>query len=264
MLIICNGAFKCGSSWLHSILVEIANIKDLNVLQIPIKYTNDVNSPTAIIESRLENFLLNEDYKHTNYITKSHFFKKSTLNQDFSKYVKFIFIDRDIRDAVVSHYFHVQNQYNRKIRFSIYYYFMGRFKAYEIYLFNKRCKKFIGKNNFISFEDLVLDFENTIIKISELLEIDNITKEQIAVIKERTSLKKLRGELKIGNVNYYPTNREDNWKLFRKGKLGEWKQYFDKCHIKDIKRIENGKISRTFKICYFFLFTFRRIIFQIE
>ena len=264
MLIICNGAFKSGSSWLHSILVEIANIKDLNVSQIPIKYTNDVNSPTAIIESRLEDFLVNEDYKQFNYITKSHFFKKSTLNKNYSKYVKFFFIDRDIRDAVVSHYFHVQNQYNKKIHFSLYYYFVGRFKAYEIYLFNKRCKKYIGNSNFISYKDLVLDFEKTIIKISKLLGTENINKKQIAIIKERTSLDRLRDELKIGNINYYPTNRKDNWKLFRKGKLGEWKQYFDKCHLKDIKRIEKGKISNFVKICYFFLFKLRRLIFQIE
>ena len=184
------------------------------------------------------------------------------MNHD--NYVKFIFIDRDIRDAVISHYFHVQNQYNRKIRFSIYYYFMGRFKAYEIYLFNKRCKKFIGKNNFIYYEDLILDFENTIVKISRILDIDKITKKQISIIKQRTSLDKLRDELKIGNLKYYPTKSEDNWKMFRKGKLGEWKQYFNKYHIKDIKRIENGKTSKLFKFFYFLLFTVRRIVFQIE
>ena len=57
MLIICNGAFKSGSSWLHAILVELTIVKKLNLKKVPIKYTNDINSPTTIIESRLASLM---------------------------------------------------------------------------------------------------------------------------------------------------------------------------------------------------------------
>ena len=79
MLIICNGAFKSGSSWLHAILVELSIVKKLNLQKVPRKYTNDINSPTTIIESQLANFLLIEDYNLNNYLTKSHFFKNKDL-----------------------------------------------------------------------------------------------------------------------------------------------------------------------------------------
>ena len=58
MLIICNGAFKSGSSWLHAILVELTIVQKLNLEKVPIKYSNDVNSPTTIVESQLSNFLI--------------------------------------------------------------------------------------------------------------------------------------------------------------------------------------------------------------
>ena len=83
MLIICNGAFKSGSSWLHAILVELAIVKKLDLQKVPNKYTNDINSPTTIIESQIKNFLLIEDYSLNNYLTKSHFFKKKTLQRKY-------------------------------------------------------------------------------------------------------------------------------------------------------------------------------------
>ena len=111
MLIICNGAFKSGSSWLHAILVELINVKKLNLKNVPIEYTNDLNSPTTIIESRLQEFLINENYQNFNYLTKAHFFKESTLNKVYPVEVKFLFIKRDMRDAIVSHYFHIRNRF---------------------------------------------------------------------------------------------------------------------------------------------------------
>jgi len=161
MLIICNGAFKSGSSWLHAILVELTIVKKLNLEKVPIKYTNDVNSPTTIVESQLSNFLIVEDFISNNYLTKSHLFKKQTLKKTYSENVKFLFIERDMRDAIVSHYFHIQNKYRNKISFSMYYFFVGRYKAYEISLFNKRCKQYMGEKNFFHFSDLISDFERT-------------------------------------------------------------------------------------------------------
>lgn len=95
MLIICNGAFKSGSSWLHAILVELTIVKNLNLQKVPVRYTNDINSPTTIIESRLKEFLTTEDYVVNNYLTKSHFFKESTLRQNYPSDVKILFIERD-------------------------------------------------------------------------------------------------------------------------------------------------------------------------
>ena len=40
------------------------------------KYTNNVKSPTSIVESKFEEFLRNEDFTKKNYINKSHFLVK--------------------------------------------------------------------------------------------------------------------------------------------------------------------------------------------
>ena len=264
MLIICNGAFKSGSSWLHAILVELAIVKKLDLQKVPNKYTNDINSPTTIIESQIKNFLLIEDYSLNNYLTKSHFFKKKTLQRKYSDNVKILFIERDMRDAIVSHYFHMKNKYSYKPSFPFYYFFLGRYKAFEIALFTYRCKKFRGEENFFHFSDLISNFEETVRKIALSIGITEISDEEVKQIKEQTTLDKLREELKKGNISYYPTNKDDNWKLFREGKVGSWRKYFEARHVKDISRIERGKVSILSKIVYTLIFTFRRIIFRIE
>ena len=52
MLIICNGAFKSGSSWLHAVLIELLKVQNIALSRVPNSYTNDINSPTKIIESK--------------------------------------------------------------------------------------------------------------------------------------------------------------------------------------------------------------------
>ena len=264
MLIICNGAFKSGSSWLHAILVELSIVKKLDLQKVPNKYTNDINSPTTIIESQIKNFLLIEDYTFNNYLTKSHFFKKKTLGRKYSDNVKILFIERDMRDAIVSHYFHMINKYRYKRSFAFYYFFIGRYKAFEIALFTYRCKKFRGEENFFHFSDLISNFEETVRKIALSIGITEISDEEIKQIKEQTTLDKLREDLKKRNISYYPTNRDDNWKLFREGKVGSWRKYFKARHVKDISRIEQGKFSFLSKIVYTLIFTLRRMIFRIE
>jgi hypothetical protein len=264
MLIICNGAFKSGSSWLHAILVELSIVKKLNLQKVPEKYTNDINSPTTIIESQIENFLLTEDFDLNNYLTKSHFFKKKTLRKKYSNSVKILFIERDMRDAIVSHYFHIINKYKYKLNFSFYYFFIGRYKAFEISLFNYRCKKFRGEENFFHFSDLISDFEITVREIALSLGITEISDQEVKQIKEQTTLDKLREKMKKGNLSYRPANRAYNWRLFREGKVGGWKEYFNTFQMNDIQRIENGRFSIFSVIVYFFIFTLRRVIFRIE
>ena len=74
MLVICNGVFKSGSSWLHAILLEIFRVKNIQINNIPEKYNPDIKSPDRILEKNLFSFLRDENYTQLNYITKSHYF----------------------------------------------------------------------------------------------------------------------------------------------------------------------------------------------
>ena len=126
MLIVCNGVFKSGSSWLHAIILEILKLRKISIATANKKYTNNEDSPTTIIESKLEEFLLQEDYKTVHYITKSHYYKLKTLSREYDKHVKFVFIERDVKDAVISHFHHFKNKFSLSMEFSTYYYLLGR------------------------------------------------------------------------------------------------------------------------------------------
>ena len=264
MLIICNGAFKSGSSWLHAIVVELIAIKKINIFKVPVKYTNDINSPTTIIESRLNQFIENEEYDLKNYLTKSHFLDDDTLKLNLLDNIRILSIERDIRDAIVSHFHHIKNNYRLNLSFSVYYFLLGRYKSYEIILFNIRCKKYIEDSNFFYFSDLKNNFEATVKDIALVIGIIDLSVKELGVIKEKTSLLSLREELKKGNSKYYPSRRDDGWKLFREGEIGGWSNYFSNYQLKDINKIEKGHLSVFGKLIYFFIFSFRRIIFKIE
>jgi len=245
-------------------LIEIAKLKGIKFFKVPPNYTNNINSPTTIIESQLANFMKDEEFREKNYITKSHYFKKNTLQRKYPDHVKFIFIERDVKDAIVSHYFHIKNRFSEKITFSQYFFCFGRLKYFEIYLYNKRCKKFMGEDHFINYCDLKSNFIDVVCKLCDIIGVDNISRSEIMKIKEETTIDKLREKLKKGDVQYYPENKSNNWKLFRKGELGNWKDYFSEKQLDTIENIENDKDTFFIKTAYFILFTLRREIFKVE
>jgi hypothetical protein len=122
----------------------------------------------------------------------------------------------------------------------------------------------MGAERFFNFEDLISNFEDTIRGIAKVLDINEISNKEIARIKKDTAIDKLREQLKRGNVSYYPSNRKDNWKLFREGKVNSWKDHFNDNQIIDIEKIENGFFSFFSRLIYFVIFTLRRLIFRIE
>jgi hypothetical protein len=81
--------------------------------------------------------------------------------------------------------------------------------------------------------------------------------ERQAVI-ERTSLESMRKQAASGDQRFYHGAGEQNSKLFRKGKVGEYKDYFGPSSLKDIARIEAGSFSALSRLVYAGLFTARR------
>jgi len=264
MLIICNGTFKSGSSWLHAVIVELLAIKKIPLTRVPSIYTNDVTSPTKIIESKLDKFIFHESYDKMNFITKAHFFKKNTMQSAYPDNVKFIFIERKMKDAIVSHFYHIKNKFHLKISFKWYYILIGKYKSHEIYLFNKRCKENFREDNFIYYHDLKNNFNEVVNKLCDILNIDYLNETEMNLLKKETTIESLRQKSKMGNSEYYPSKRKDNWKQFRQGEEGNWVNYFSVRHLSHINNIEQGNASYLFKIHYFFFFTLRRILFRIE
>lgn len=264
MLIVCNGVFKSGSSWLHAIVIEILRVKNIPLSKVKKRYTNNVNSPTTIIESKLEEFLAQEDYKISNYITKSHYYKINTLSKKYNKHVKFIFIERDIKDAVISHFHHFNNKFSIKVNFLFYYFFIGRLKAFEIHLFNLNYKKYFGESSFVTYEGLKTSFDLNILKICKILELEALSKKECKAIQNETSITKLREKIRQGSTKYYSTVKKDKWKMIRKGEVGDWKKYYSNSQLHDINKIIDGKATFFTKLVYYLFFTLRRRLGSVE
>jgi len=258
MLIICNGTFKSGSSWLHAIISDILELKNVPLTKIPISYNPNITSPTRILEKNLDLFVKKEDCFNCNYLTKAHFFNKKTLSRTYDNEVRFIFVNRDIKDAIVSHYFHFINYRKSKWSFDRYFNLIGVYKAYEMFLFNYRCEKYFNASLFLSYEDLKLDFSNSIKKVCEILSLDELNDSEILEIKNTTSLKAMRTKAKKDGAEYYPELGGESYKLFRKGEIGDWKNHISLKNRKKIDAIINGDISLITRIIYYLLFTLRR------
>ena len=264
MLIICNGVFKSGSTWLHAIILEVLKVNKINLTDVPIKYTNNIDSPTTIVESRLSAFLDNENYIKSNYISKSHYYLEKTIARDYDSNIHFFFAERDIKDAVVSHYHHLKKRYTFIRGFNMYYLFIGRLKAFEILDFNRRYIRAFGKDNFFKYSDLKNNFEEVALKISSILNLKLLSSEEILLIKKNTSISKMRSNLSLGKTNYYSKISKDRAGLIRKGVEGDWVNYFSIKQQNDIKNIEEFKRFPLLRFYYYFTFTLRRRVFKIE
>ncbi len=264
MLIICNGVFKSGSTWLHAIVTELLFLRDIKISTINKKYTNNVKSPTSIVESKFLEFLKNEDFSKKNYINKSHFSSEKVINKEYPDSVIFLFSVRNIKDSIVSHYFHIKSKYIIFTNFNFYYWTIGRLKAYEIINYNAKYKNSFPSELFFNFSDFKNDFDQTIKRIAKLLNLDPLNDQELLTIKSKTSIKNMRNNIVSGKTNYYSTVKSDRYKLIRSGKIGESKYFFNNKKSNDIKKINNFQVSVFFKMIYFFLFKFRRKILKVE
>lgn len=260
MLIICNGTFKSGSSWMHAIIIEILKIKQIDTSEIPNIYNPNIKSPTRILENNLNQFIEQEDFFNLTFVTKSHYFKSKTLSFNYPNSVFFLFIVREPKDAIVSHYFHFRNYRFKTLSFSCYFWLIGVFKAYELYIFNKRCKEYFPHKNFFTFEGFKNNFSDNVKKLSNIIGVNHLSANDLETIKDNTTLKKMRKESILGNSKYYPELEADSYKLFRSGKIGEWKTIFSSRELSFIRKILEGNSPLFIRVGYFMFFTLRRKI----
>lgn len=126
MLIVCNGAFKSGSTWVFEIVKRITGYPlpaelYLNPRQTLPDWKENPNGVVAAVNpEKLSELLASGMHHHKNLACKNHFRakpQKDVLLQDSA--CKVVDIRRDIRDAIVSAYYHDQRVYR----------FSGDFKA---------------------------------------------------------------------------------------------------------------------------------------
>lgn len=266
MIIVCNGAFKSGSTWLYLIVEELLKIKNIPFnLDINEQWVGKNNSSFLFKDKNIADAIPYYLQKGGNYLTKTHLLDRSSyrlLAQYKGVNLKVIFIDRNIGDAVVSHYHHVITQTEKRLTFNRYYNTIGRYKAKEIESFKRNKEKFLVDEFELSFESLKKDFNNQVQLIAKFLQTP-VTNEEIEQIKKNTSLRNLKEKAKEGKVTQYSKDSEKASKLFRKGKIGESEDFLNSTQKKDIQKIVSGKTSLFFDLYYFVFFKLRRKIYKI-
>jgi hypothetical protein len=243
LLILSNGNFKSGSTWVTAIIKEM--LHDNGTI-----FPKDFQNPKHknwINRYKIEKFLKSESfYRKKFWISKTHIFDRGLINLIHNnEMIRVINIDREIKDVLVSHYFHLKNSGKIKYDFGTYFNKWGKYKAIQVQNYNNAWDN--SSSLKLNYENLKLDKIKSIHKISEFLEIEDIDTDKI--IRE-TDLTKLREKSKQKDLN------EEEW-FFRKGEIGDWKNYFNEEMLEDLQCIEKGEISHHDRINFFFKFVFR-------
>ena len=245
-LVLSNGNFKSGSTWVRAIINEICNYK---IDSFPLGFQNPKHK-NWIHRFRIERFLMSKSSKNNSqWISKSHIFQKDIINNILINQdsIKVINIDRDIKDVLVSHYHHLINAKKIKGTFDSYFSKWGKFKAKQCIDYTNAWKDYDCLK--LKYSDLQNKNEETIIKLAEYLSV-NLTEENIKYIQKETNINNLRANSKVKNLN------EEDW-FYRKGIIGDWKNYFNDKMLEKINDIEINDLKFFEKISYFIKFTFR-------
>ena len=249
MFVLANGAFKSGSTWLFAILKATEVFENL-----PAEYSMDVKDQRQWLKPGLiKNFLDSGVYQQTNMIAKGHHFENGVRELLLSYDGVYVLnIKRDLKDSLVAHYFHLIRQgklseslaspERRREGFSEYYWRLGRFKAQQIMTYHQVWDVPSPNVYVSSFERLKTDFTNEVGEIGRFVGL-NFSPEQIAELKRKTSIETLR---KAKGHDKLPEHK----RFFRKGMIGEWREYFDDDILVDINRIEEQGLNTLDRLKY--------------
>jgi LPS sulfotransferase NodH len=223
MLVVLNGAQKGGSTWLAKI-VQAMNFCE----RVPEEFKVPGWTSSSISEDKLDLFLNSFDLTSRNFYCKQHWhssnrFKELIEHPD----VRMVNIIRDIRDVLISRYFHdLRLDNTQESDLEVYFDLRGRdlMRQYmEYHTF------WHGNENSIqpflcSYERLHSDFNSQVVELIEYLNLsyDNTTIKRIEM-KTSFSSMKITGE----------------GEFFRKGTVGDWRNYLSDRIINDLKKLAN-------------------------
>jgi hypothetical protein len=224
VLIICNGAYKSGSTWLFRILLTMTKY-DL----IPEQYHAPGWGGLGIKPSLLAKFLKNEDYASHNYILKGHFYLQHHLIQNRPN-VTVMNIRRDTRDVVVSafHYERMKGRYEGE-SFEGYYWTRGWRVAQQVIRYNRLWAD-NPRSYMSSYETLHSDFAGEVQRLADILGF-KLTDEDVKRIHDENTLESLREK-------YDEKSSDGKMSFYRKGVTGDWQEHMSEDIVKDVERID--------------------------
>lgn len=210
MLIVCNGAFKSGSTWLYNLVRDLSGAGPP-----PAEYLNPAWKNPSIDLEQL-NALLAALNPGDNYVVKNHFGTRDQRDALLAHpAVRVLNITRDLRDMIVSAYFHARRVDGFDGDFAAYYWEIGRNTMLSVAAYHRLWRVSSQRVFTASYERLHADFAGQVREIAAFLGV-TAPDERIAALRDTTSLDALRsryGEAEAGE------------KFFRKGVVGDWRNH---------------------------------------
>lgn len=227
MLIIANGAFKSGSTWLYNILRDLTGFT-----APPREYLNPTWKNPSLLPETIEP-LLKVLKPSDGFIVKNHFDKpehRAVLLKHPD--VRVFDMTRDLRDVVVSAYYHVRRVDGFEGDFETYYWGLGRKIVRDVSRYHALWARPSKQIACASYEGLHNDFETEVGRWLAFLNI-HVPPEKIAESKKATSLDSLRE--RYGEQN-------DSDKFFRKGVVGDFQNHMTPKMLADLTDLERRAV----------------------
>ena len=148
---------------------------------------------------------------------------------------RILYLVRDVRDVMTSYYFYINGFLNQDAEavtnFSADHFqehLEQRLPEYRNHLHGWFKKP--GHDVFIvRYEELKADYVDTLKKMKSFLQLDNIASEGDVKYKYVDNFQK--------QDNFTSVLRGNNMDFYRKGVVGDWKNYFTEKHVKTVKRV---------------------------
>ena len=222
MLVVCNGSMKSGSTWLMEIVAAHGRWQP-----VPDEYRNQRWHNPSVDLDAVDRFFADKIYREQDVYCKQHWEKEQKyrdllLDPD----IKMINIVRDIRDVLVSRYFHDQRTGLVTADNIEDYYFadkgrirLRKYMTYHVFWHGSGE----GPEPYLChYERLHSDFNDEAGGLFRYLG-SPLTEEELNCISEKTAFENI------------PASGEG--RFFRKGKAGDWINYVNDRMIEDIARL---------------------------
>jgi len=223
VLVIANGTYKSGSSWLFWLLVTMTGYPFP-----PDEFARPGWNGTGVAPKKLRRFLDEVDHSKQNHVFKAHIFLKHDLIAA-NPNVKVMHITRDIRDALVSaFYYEVMKGQCSSEDFEQYYWRHGRRRAKYIICYNRLWEK-IPRRFETRYEKLHEDFEGEVHRIAD----------HLGVELKNGDMDKLRKSSDLESLREKYAEKDRDQRFFRHGVVGDWQSHFTPAMLDDLARIEH-------------------------
>lgn len=243
-VLLSNGAFKSGSTWLREIALNLRPFAP-----VPREYARR-SLDHWICETRITS-LLDDDRFEGPFLSKSHIFFPRLADALLARpNVRVLNIQRDIRDAIVSSYYHFMRRRKLRLSFDRYYRTFGRVKAAELQAYHKVWDRPDPKILSLRFEDLKANFAQATRRLAQFLEIE-VDEADIERVRVETSIDRLRE--KRGE-----SGKDETQRFFRRGAVGDWRDHFSDAHLEDLQSIIDQGLRGAPRLLYWALNPARR------